>query len=246
MALQSSQRKYDARTLMNYELTFWPASMFDSDGTMRVAKAKSVLKNNLKVEAPIRQTIIDASFLDGCALLWAVTWPTGGTVKDFLVNFRHHIRRYTEISDIYLVFDRYIDGSTKESTRNERDQGASRVFVLRTATKLPSQKAILSVSRNKKQLIDLITEELVSNKDDFNRKLVITGNHPTPVQIVHGVLSQREDMTITHEEADTMLVQQLAFVGPSNAVVVPDDTNVRAYLCSCVTLCTIETSLVMS
>lgn len=231
MALQCSQRNYNTQDLMSHELASRPASMFDESGAMRVAKTKSVLKNNLKVEVPRRHTQIDASFLDGCAVLWVVPWPTGGIVQEFLNNFRCHIQSHMDSGDVYLVFDRYMEGSIKESTRNERDQGASRVYTLRPATRLPSQKVILTVSRNKKQLIDLISEDLISHKDVFNNKLVITGNDPVPVQIEQGVVSRREDMAIMHEEADTMLIQQVASVGVANALVVADDTDVFVLLC---------------
>ena len=216
---------------MAHELASRPASMFDENGAMKIAKTKSVLKNNLKVEVPRRHTYVDASFLDGCAVLWVVPWPAGGIMQDFLNNFRRHILSRMESSDVYLVFDRYKEGGIKESTRNERDQGASRVYTLRPVTRLPSQKAILTVSRNKKQLIDLILADLVSNKDMFNKKLVITGNDPVPVQIEEGVVSRRENIIIMHEEADTMIIHQIASVGAANVLVVADDTDVFVLLC---------------
>ena len=123
-------------------------------------------------------------------------WPTGGTAHDFLNNFRRHIQSHLDSSDVYLLYDRYKEGSIKESTRNYRDQGASRVYSLRPTAKLPSQKVILTVSSNKKQLIGLILTELIHHKDMLNGKLVITGNDPVPFQINQGVVSRRDDMTI--------------------------------------------------
>ncbi len=128
MALQCSQRYYDTRNLMAHELASRPASMFDDSGAMKVAKTKAVLQNTLKVEMERRHADVDASFLDGCAVLWVVPWPTGGTVQDFLNNFRRHIQSHLDSSDIYLLFDRYKEGSIKDSTNNYRDQGASRVY----------------------------------------------------------------------------------------------------------------------
>ena len=113
MALQCSLRNYDTKNLMAHELSPRPASMFDDSGAMKVAKTKSVLKNDLKVEVARRHAAVDASFLDGCAVLWVVSWPTGGIVQDFLDNFRRHIKGYLESSDVYLVFDRYTAGSIK-------------------------------------------------------------------------------------------------------------------------------------
>ena len=130
MALQCSQRYDDTRNLMAHELAFRPASMFDDSGAMKVAKTKAVLKNNtLKVEMERRHAEGDASFLDGCAVLWVVPWLTGGTVQDFLNNVRQHIQSHPDSSDIYLFFDRYKEGSIKESTIYYIDQGASRVYL---------------------------------------------------------------------------------------------------------------------
>ena len=128
------------------------------------------------MEVARRHVAVDASVLDGCAVLCVLPWPNGGIVQDFLNNFRHHIQGHLESSDVYLVFDRYTAGSIKDSTRNNRDQGASRVYELRPLAILPAQKVVLTVSRNKTQLIDLIIEDLQAHKDVLNGKPVITGN----------------------------------------------------------------------
>ena len=65
----------------------------------------------------------------------------------------------------------------------------------------------------------------------LNGKLVITGNDPIPIQINQGVVSRRDDMTITHEEADTMIIQQVAYVGAANVLVVADGADVFVLLC---------------
>ena len=132
---------------------------------------------------------------------------------------------------MYLVFDRYTAGSIKESTRKERDQGASRVYTLRPPARLPAQKVVLTVSSNKTQLIDLILADLEAHKDVLNGKLVVTGNDPVPIQIYQGVVSKMEGMVITHEEADTMIIQQVAYVGATNVLVVADDTDIFVLLC---------------
>ena len=216
---------------MSHELASRPASMFDDIGVMKVTKTKAVLKNTVKVEMERRHAEVDASFVDGYAVLWVVPWPTGGTVQDFLNNFRRQIQSHLDSSDVYLSFDRYKEGSIKESSRNYRDQGASRVYFLRPIAKLPYQKIVLTVSSNKKQLIDLILTELIYHKDMLIGKLVITGNDPVPIQINQGVVSRRDDITITHEEADTMIIQQVASVGAANFLVVADDTDVFVLLC---------------
>ena len=143
--------------------------MFAENGNMRDAKAKSNLKNALKMEVStwLAEQDVQATFLDGCAVLWVVPWATSGTVHDYLVRFRSYLHGHLAKSDVYMVFDRYIEGSTKEATWHGRDKGASRVYTLRCTAHLPPQKIILTVNTNKDQLIALIVEDLVSHKADF-------------------------------------------------------------------------------
>ena len=90
---------------------------------------------------------------------------------------------------------------------------------------------ILTVTRNKVQLIDLICEDMAFHKDDFSQhKLVLTGSDPVPVEINRGVIVKRQDMTTTQEEADTMIVQQVAEVKAKKVLVVADDTDIFVLL----------------
>ena len=125
---------------------------------------------------------------------------------------------------------RYKADSRKESTRNGRDKGASRVYSLRNTTRLPPQKVMLTVTRNKVQLIDLICEDMAFHKDDFSQhKLVLTGSDAVPVEINRGVIIKRH-MKTTQEEADTMIVQQVAEVKAKKVLVVADDTDIFVLL----------------
>ena len=69
---------------------------------------------------------VHCSVLDGSAVLW----PANGTVRDFVVNFKQYIQHKLNSSDVYLVFDRYQDVSTKSTTRCNRITWASRVHRL--------------------------------------------------------------------------------------------------------------------
>ena len=108
MGLQSGQRSLDADSIMAHELSPYPTSMFDADGQMREAKTKANLKNAIKVEVSSRdaENDVDALFLDGCAVLWVVPWPTSGTVQEYLDRFRSYIQGRLKKTDVYLVFDR--------------------------------------------------------------------------------------------------------------------------------------------
>ena len=70
---------------------------------MREAKTKANLKNAIKVEVSIRdaENDVDALFLDGCAVLWVVLWPTYGTVQDYMDRFRSYIHGRLKNTDVY-------------------------------------------------------------------------------------------------------------------------------------------------
>ena len=102
---------------MGHELSPTPRPMFDKNRNMRDSKTKSNFKNALKVEVSRRlaEQDVQATFLDGCAILLVVPWSTSGTVDDYLVRFRSYLNGHLAKSDINLVFDRYIEGNTKEA-----------------------------------------------------------------------------------------------------------------------------------
>ena len=81
------------------------------------------------------------------------------------------------------------------------------------------------------QLIDLICEDIKTHSDfSTNKKLVVTGNDPVPVEINKGAIIQRQDMKTMQEEADAMIVHQVADVRPKKALVIADDTDIFVLL----------------
>ena len=65
---------------------------------------------------------------DGSALLYLIPWPaSSATVGDFVVKFRKNIEKQLQSYDVYPVFDRYREYSTKCVTRVSRWAQLSRV-----------------------------------------------------------------------------------------------------------------------
>jgi hypothetical protein len=93
-----------------------------------------------------------------------VPWPADGTVKDYIANCKYAIGKSLQVEDIHL-FDRYYKYSTKSVTRGSRAAGVSRVHHLQVNSKLPAQKVLLASSKNKKQLMQLIVDDLVQDKN---------------------------------------------------------------------------------
>ena len=204
----------------------------------KLVKPKSCLKSLLQVEIPWTSSYsCEVTLLDGCALLWNVSWPAKGTVRDFVNKFVSSLRKFLESSDTYLVFDRYKDNSIKSVTRKARSgQASQQNFNLSLSTALPSQKSILNNINNKIQLISLICNYIQDQPSllaKSKKKLIVTGMDPTPFEICKGLIIQRGDLQNMHEEADVILVNQAvhaAKIGVSGVKVIADETDIFVLL----------------
>ena len=106
MALQSTNPQLTSHTLLAHELSPVPSSMFTKEGMREATKA--VLKNKLQVlvdSSDPETTNFDGIFVDGCALMWTVHWPTGKTVGDFLICFFNRLQDLLKRCTVYLLFD---------------------------------------------------------------------------------------------------------------------------------------------
>jgi len=105
MGLMTSCRTLDTNNMYAHELAPHPTSMFDTNGRMCEAKARSNLKTafKVKVSSQLSEQVEDALFLDGCAVLWVVPWPAAGTVFD---RMRSYLHSQMMRGDVYLIFDR--------------------------------------------------------------------------------------------------------------------------------------------
>ena len=130
-------------------------------------------------------------------------------------------------------FDRY-NTSIKDATRCQRACEAAREYKLTMNAPLPQQQVVLSVTKNKVQLIDVICEELHQLDDvPLNTSLVITWISPVPMEVRSDTLVQRFDLKTTHEETDDILPQQvvaLADMGCKTIHVICDDIDVFVLL----------------
>ena len=133
IGLQASSREtIDIRNLLSHELAPVPTSMFTDLGDMRIGKNKAQLKTQSQVELSTRKAFqeIQSRVFDGSAVLWVSHWPLNGKVRDYVANFRKYIEQKLEVSDVYLVFDRYREYSTKSTTRSGRATEASISLIL--------------------------------------------------------------------------------------------------------------------
>ena len=96
---------------------------------------------------------------------------------------------------------------------------------------LPPQSMSLTITDNKVQIIALICNNLPAQfqKEPCNHCLLITGPDSVPIEISQGLEIGRHDMEIKHEEADAIIINQVASAasqGSHDIHVVSDDTDV--------------------
>jgi len=214
--------------------------MFFETGDLRIAKAKSVLKQQLQVVSPNEDHSdkFTCCVLDGSAMLYVIKWTANRTVNDFLNNFKAFIARKMKMYDVFLVFDRYNEYSTKSVTRSGRQSKVSKTHKLTNDMIIPAQSVVLGVTENKKQLIRTICKDLCEDQT-FHKtvtqkhKLVVTGQCDVPIEIHQVVVINREDLKTSHEEADVITIQQMNNAvkeGHTGVVVTSDDTDVFVLL----------------
>jgi len=131
---------------------------------MRICHSKADLKKCTMVEVSEKKAeLTDCIVLDGCAVLWIVPWLTSSPTKqavvsDYVKSFNSYVQQKLRLGNVYVVFDRYLEFSTKGLTQKARSPGGYKVFQLSANSPLPLQKQVLNVMQNKKQLIKIIVE----------------------------------------------------------------------------------------
>jgi hypothetical protein len=103
------------------------------------------------------------------------------------------------------------------------------VFSLTEDTPLPKQSLLLTVTDNKKQLIELIVDRLCAMQHPVGTDVVITGPDPQPVHMGSGL----KETSLDHEEADVLMACHVineASSGHTNIKVISDDTDVLIIL----------------
>ena len=137
---------------------------------------------------------------------------------------------------MYLIFDRYRDYSIKSSARTGRASSAVECHNISLSTPLSSQHLLLSSTSNKRQLIEVLVEQLASRCsaiDGLKNSLILTGHQPFPIEVFPGSKRVRNDLKCTHKEADTIIVQQCFAAidfGAKCVKVISDDTDVLLLL----------------
>lgn len=224
--------------MFSYELSQVPLSLFHASGEPRYPANKSALMNKLRVEVSSRGIEPETIVIDGGGMLHRLYWPSNGTVNDLLDVAEKYIMKQLNESNVYLVFDRYIENSIKSDTRDARIGAFHRSYQLSPDRELPPKEMCLKSTKTKETLIELIANELSTRvkKSDIKKQLVITAKSSTPIMTYQGDVQPREDLDSNYDEADYMIPQQVnaIFKEKKQTVVkvLSNDTDVFVLLCS--------------
>ena len=110
----------------------------------RYLNNKSLLMNKLKHEQSSRGSSFDAILIDGGGLLYKIYWPANGTVSDLIDGLEKYTRKLNADSDVFIVFDRYMERSIKSDTRQARIGSFRRCHQLALDRQLPPREICLS------------------------------------------------------------------------------------------------------
>ena len=119
VGIQASSREIDIKQLLSYELSPVPTAMFSESDEMKIAKAKSILKKVLQKDLSsrcIKKTI--STVVKYGSAIYLLPWSaSSATVEDFVVKIRNYNEKLLQSFDVYLLFNRYREYSTKSVTR---------------------------------------------------------------------------------------------------------------------------------
>ena len=116
--------------------------------------------------------------------------------------------------DVYLVFDRHFEYSIKGATREKRARNISNNHLLTIHSPLPSREIIMTSSKNKIRLIDIVAQYITQTLSVYHcrKKFVVTFSEPQPVQVEECFIMPREDLKSYHEEADVNIIDNFCIV----------------------------------
>ena len=168
----------------------------------------------MKIEVSSRGVNPASILIDGGGLLYKVHWPTGGAVSDLVDGIERYIRKMLTSSDVYIIFDRYKDGSIKSGTRDARIGSFQRFYQLTLTRDLPPKEICLSSIKTKENLFEIISQELCKRfvVNTTANRLVINAGNPVPEEVQLGVQISRTDLASLYEESDYMIPQQIAAI----------------------------------
>lgn len=227
-----------------------PLSLFNEDGTMSACtksdfmhKLEEIVTDEIKrkLEVPV-----DAVIFDGHAVIQALPpppcSPLQATFLDVAKGFHSYIKGAsknisTTVTQVHVVFDRYLENSIKSQTREARSAGKSkRTYKVRGEAKVPPDwKQFLAVAENKAHLAEFYTDFLMGTGHELKEQKIFLsgGKEDDGVIITPTSVIDCPSLHSKQEEADTRLILHAVVAADAGAkiiVICSPDTDVLVLL----------------
>ena len=200
---------------LEYELCASAQSLFDVNGFMRVG-TKSDLAKFLVTESSLvdkedgdnlRKSGIATVVVDGGAVLHRVAWPKGDSVAAILKLYASHVRTLCGSSNAVVVFDGYLQSTTKDMCHAKRAPIKSLEIKIDDLNKplLCKKQVFLLNPNNKQRFVDLLAGYLRSNIQNLD---VVQSTCDADLLIVeHGIEAVKEkDAIIVADDTDILVI----------------------------------------
>ena len=142
----------------------WPAEFYNIHKESRDINSEYNVSWCIMQMYILLKKLLSLFLLDVLFCWWYTYYPSNGTVQDLVFKFREYLQHKLTSGDVYLIFSIYNDLSTKNVTRSDSTTEAYRVDQLSQTTLLAPQKVVLSVTDNRKLLIESSVLHLTSKQ----------------------------------------------------------------------------------
>ncbi|KAK3751112.1 hypothetical protein QZH41_016239, partial [Actinostola sp. cb2023] len=234
MIVIAETRELSMRSVLSHPLGPLPWALASADGSLKKTN-KSTLAKELQKNIPAVESIPEPSacIIDGMAMVQRLKGDhkSFAEVADALMAM--FLREGATSNRIDVVFDVYRETSIKNMEREKRGSETGNEFRnIQPDHRVQQWRKFLSNPQNKKQLVVFITDEW--QKERFRQRLVrktlyITAEENCVEILPTGVVTLREDLKSSQEEADTRLLfhaSHAARNGYSSIVISSEDTDV--------------------
>ena len=218
--------------IFSYELAPMPTSLFKTNMEANYPSNKSVLLNSLKIEHPAISKESTCFIIDGGSLIYNTHWPTGSCAEEFAKGVLKSISRKLATGDVYVIFDKYRDFSTKSDTRKTRVSAIKKLYLITKTTPLPPRELVLSSNQSKSQLIDLVCNYIIEElSNTLSHHMYLTWESSKVVKF--GKVYECREIQSHQEEADTLIPLQVNHAiqcGHADIQIHSEDTDVFCLL----------------
>lgn len=191
----------ELKEFLKYELAPYPLSLFNEQGLRK--NTKSSLYDIVEESNISLKTTQDVVYvIDGGMLLHKVLWQIGQKFSAICQSYVQYLKR-NYASNIHVVFDGYIQNSTKimERIRRSKKLLCVDIFFNEDMQLTVQQEKFLANTNNKSKFIELLKKKLIENNI-----LVHKAEDDADTLIVKTAINQIGTTAIISEDTDVLVL----------------------------------------